>query len=156
MLRQTFLACVFIVTLAGCATSQNKITSDQLQSRVVELEKKLEEKDAEIVDLQYEVKDLSSRLEVNYPDPVIVEPVINTPTPVAPSKTGNDIIRVGATPEKVQTALKNAGIYTGRVDGKIGPATKAAIIEFQKSHGLIADGVIGRRTWEALKQYLSQ
>ena len=30
---------------------------------VVELEKKLEEKDSEIVDLQYEVKDLSSKVE---------------------------------------------------------------------------------------------
>ena len=147
---------LLILGVSGCATTQNKTTGDQMQSRMVELEKKLEEKDAEIVDLQYEVKDLSSKIETNNPAPVSAEPAVNTPTPIAPSKSGDDIIRVGTNALNIQTALKNAGVYTGRVDGKIGPATKAAIIEFQKSHGLIADGVVGRKTWETLKQYLKQ
>jgi len=67
---------------------------------------------------------------------------------------GVNIIRVKASPEKIQRALQSAGVYTGAVDGRIGPGTKAAIIEFQKSHGLKADGVLGKRTWDALKQYL--
>ena len=64
------------------------------------------------------------------------------------------MIRVNVPAEKVQTALKNAGFYTGKVDGKIGAGTKAAIVEFQKSKGLKADGVLGRKTWSELKQNL--
>jgi peptidoglycan hydrolase-like protein with peptidoglycan-binding domain len=61
---------------------------------------------------------------------------------------------VSVSPKKVQKALKAAGVYSGRVDGRIGPGTKAAIIEFQKGHGLKADGVLGAKTWEELKTYL--
>ncbi len=54
----------------------------------------------------------------------------------------------------IQKALKGAGYYQGTVDGKIGPATKDAVKAFQKDHGLEADGVVGRRTWDKLKVYL--
>ncbi|MDD4899382.1 MAG: peptidoglycan-binding domain-containing protein [Candidatus Omnitrophica bacterium] len=56
--------------------------------------------------------------------------------------------------EEIQTALKNAGFYTGAVDGKKGPMTKKAIEEFQKAHNLTADGKVGPVTWAALEQYL--
>ncbi len=56
--------------------------------------------------------------------------------------------------EQIQTALKNAGFYKGRIDGKIGPRTKTAIREFQKSGGMNSDGVVGSKTWEALKIHL--
>ena len=59
-------------------------------------------------------------------------------------------------PEEIQQALKNAGFYTGSVDGKIGPATKKAITEFQQQNGLTADGKIGKKTWEKLREYLNQ
>lgn len=55
----------------------------------------------------------------------------------------------------IQSALKNAGYYQGNVDGKIGPATKDAVKAFQRDNGLEADGVVGRRTWDKLKPYLS-
>lgn len=54
------------------------------------------------------------------------------------------------TPIEIQTALKNAGFYSGSIDGKIGPKTKKAIEEFQKANGLKADGKVGPKTWEAL------
>lgn len=60
------------------------------------------------------------------------------------------------TPEDIQKALKNAGLYTGTVDGKIGPKTKKAIEEFQSKNGLTADGKVGPKTWEKLKVYLTQ
>jgi murein L,D-transpeptidase YcbB/YkuD len=56
---------------------------------------------------------------------------------------------------EIQTALKNAGFYTGTIDGKIGPNSKKAIIEFQKSQGLVADGKVGPKTWLALGKYLN-
>jgi hypothetical protein len=56
---------------------------------------------------------------------------------------------------EIQTALKNAGYYTGNVDGKIGPKSKKAIAEFQKANGLKTDGKVGSMTWEALSKYLN-
>jgi peptidoglycan hydrolase-like protein with peptidoglycan-binding domain len=56
---------------------------------------------------------------------------------------------------EIQTALKNAKFYTGSIDGKIGPKTKAAIEEFQKANGLTADGKVGPKTWQALGAYLN-
>lgn len=55
----------------------------------------------------------------------------------------------------IQTALKNAGLYNGKIDGKIGPASKRAIESFQQSQGLKVDGKVGPRTWAALEPYLS-
>jgi peptidoglycan hydrolase-like protein with peptidoglycan-binding domain len=57
---------------------------------------------------------------------------------------------------EIQTALKNAGFYSGNVDGKVGPKTKAAIEAFQKANGLNADGKVGPKTWQALGQHLTQ
>ncbi|MDO8525938.1 MAG: peptidoglycan-binding domain-containing protein [Candidatus Omnitrophota bacterium] len=56
----------------------------------------------------------------------------------------------------IQRALKNAGFYAGSVDGKIGPRTKKAIEEFQRSKGLKADGKVGPMTWAELEKYLVQ
>ena len=56
----------------------------------------------------------------------------------------------------IQAALKNAGFYTGSIDGKIGPKTKNAIEQFQKSKGLKADGKVGPKTWAEMEKYLSQ
>lgn len=55
--------------------------------------------------------------------------------------------------KKIQQALKSAGFDPGRIDGKMGPRTKKAIAEFQKSKGLSADGIIDQKTWEALSSY---
>ena len=54
----------------------------------------------------------------------------------------------------IQQALKNAGYYNGAVDGKIGPATRAALRDFQSANGLSVDGICGRKTWGLLKTHL--
>lgn len=59
------------------------------------------------------------------------------------------------TANEIQTALKNAGFYTGNVDGKIGPKSKKAIKDFQQANGLKVDGKVGPKTWEALGKYLT-
>jgi peptidoglycan hydrolase-like protein with peptidoglycan-binding domain len=55
----------------------------------------------------------------------------------------------------IQTALKAANFYIGNVDGKMGPKTKKAIVEFQKAKGLKADGKVGPKTWMELEKYLT-
>ncbi len=50
----------------------------------------------------------------------------------------------------VQTKLKRWGYYTGSVDGIYGPKTKAAVKAFQRKNGLVADGIVGRKTAAAL------
>ena len=61
-----------------------------------------------------------------------------------------------STPKGIQQALKNAGLYDGKVDGNIGPKTKKAIEAFQSQNGLKADGKVGRKTWKALSAYLNK
>ena len=58
--------------------------------------------------------------------------------------------------EDIQKALKNAGVYTGNIDGKIGPKTKKAIEAFQSKNGLTADGKVGAKTWGKLRGYLTK
>jgi peptidoglycan hydrolase-like protein with peptidoglycan-binding domain len=154
------LLSVFILSLAisGCATTSSKTKNDLMESHVTELEKQLESKDSEITDLQYQVKDLSSRVDsskmsgTNQAEEASAQPVEAVKT--LKTIDSAQIIHVKVSPKKVQKALKAAGVYSGRVDGRIGQGTKAAIIEFQKSHGLKADGVLGAKTWEELKTYL--
>ena len=40
--------------------------------------------------------------------------------------------------------------YNIAVDGVYGPATERAVIQFQRNKGLLADGIAGRNTFEAL------
>ncbi|MBI3601974.1 MAG: peptidoglycan-binding protein [Candidatus Omnitrophica bacterium] len=159
MILRLLLGMIFLAVTAGCATTRVKTEQEQLQSRVTALEKKAEEKDSEIVDLQYQVKDLSGK--VSTKDTADTSVADDTEA-LAASKTSshktsaNDIIRVDVSVKNVQTALKNAGVYSGKIDGKAGSATKEAIIEFQQEHHLTADGVLGRKTWGLLKSYLKE
>lgn len=56
---------------------------------------------------------------------------------------------------EIQAALANAGLYTGKVDGKSGPMTKKAIEDFQKANGLQVDGKVGLKTWSVLSTHLN-
>jgi murein DD-endopeptidase MepM/ murein hydrolase activator NlpD len=50
----------------------------------------------------------------------------------------------------LQVALYARGVYDGTIDGERGPATTAAVVRFQRRHGLAADGVVGPATRHAL------
>ena len=50
----------------------------------------------------------------------------------------------------VQEKLVSLGYNTNGIDGIFGSATKKAIISFQKSNGLVADGIVGKNTWKKL------
>ena len=133
---------VLALAMTGCATTKSKTSMDQLQVRVVDLEQKIEEKDAEIVDLKYEVKDLASQIQSTK---INEAPASSPAMASAGRRTGTDegIIKVGASSLDVQTALKNAGFYHGTVDGKIGQQTKKAIQAFQEKYGIVKPGEQG-------------
>ncbi|WP_375506001.1 peptidoglycan-binding protein [uncultured Nostoc sp.] len=63
-------------------------------------------------------------------------------------------LTVGSRGEGVKTAqnlLKQQGFYTASVNGVFDNKTRLAVMKFQKSKGLRADGIIGRRTLAYLK-----
>jgi hypothetical protein len=51
---------------------------------------------------------------------------------------------------KLQIRLRELGFLKDAPDGIFGRDTKLAVIAFQKSKGLGADGVVGSKTWAAL------
>ena len=50
----------------------------------------------------------------------------------------------------LQQRLTEMGFDCGRVDGIYGPLTEAAVKEFQKQVGVVADGIVGIGTYKAL------
>ncbi|MBW4666427.1 MAG: peptidoglycan-binding protein [Cyanomargarita calcarea GSE-NOS-MK-12-04C] len=61
----------------------------------------------------------------------------------------------GAEVTKLQEDLKKLNFYSGIVDGTFGAKTKEAVINFQKSQQLVADGIVGEKTWSKLNAALS-
>ncbi len=57
--------------------------------------------------------------------------------------SGSDVVLV-------QTTLRDWGYYRGPIDGYYGYATWRAVLDFQRTNGLIPDGVVGPSTWSAL------
>jgi peptidoglycan hydrolase-like protein with peptidoglycan-binding domain len=56
----------------------------------------------------------------------------------------------------LQVGLRARGIYTGTVDGLLGPQTEQAVRRFQRRAGITANGVPGPRTRKALGKYGSR
>jgi len=56
----------------------------------------------------------------------------------------------------LQEALSICGFNPGKADGMMGPATRNAIREFQKSAGIGVDGDPGPNTHAALSEKLSE
>lgn len=50
----------------------------------------------------------------------------------------------------LQDALNALGYSTRWLDGKFGPATRSALVSFQRNNGLGADGVCGCNTWRRI------
>lgn len=67
----------------------------------------------------------------------------------------NQILRQGSRGQAVtalQNKLKQAGLYTNRVDGIYGPHTVQAVRKFQQQHKLQVDGIAGPQTLTALNR----
>lgn len=136
--RKIFIVFIFMLfglNLTGCVSSRKNMESDQLKVRVSELEKALTEKEEQINSLESELEMFKSENQSRE----------TTTERKSISKMTN---------KQIQTALKSAGFYSGQIDGKIGKKTTQAIKDFQKSKGLKADGIVGRKTKAELTAYL--
>lgn len=79
-----------------------------------------------------------------------------TPTPVPTFQLPSATVRQGDSGDNakmVQQRLKDLGYYTGKVDGKFGSGSVAALKTFQKKHGIDQDGVAGANTCAILFSY---
>lgn len=123
------LGCVGIICLAGCASTRSG-SSASLESRVQALESKV------------------GMLETD------TTSTGSTSMSSGSEMTDSSVSAETMTKKQIQKALKNAGYYDGVIDGKIGPKTRTAIMEFQKNMDLKADGIVGRNTKEKLLKYL--
>ena len=126
---------LFLVAFSGCATMDTNYETLELQDRVDKLETRLQKIEKGQTQLENMVVNQVS-VQTQKRTPIIEKIAISNPSN-----------------KDIQTALKNAGYYTGSIDGKIGPKTRDAIMEFQKENGLKVDGVVGRNTWEVLSEY---
>lgn len=65
------------------------------------------------------------------------------------------LLRIGVDPGsdvlRVQQILQILGYYRGDLDGFYGPATEAAVIQFQRDQRLNPDGIVGPQTYERLQ-----
>ena len=83
-------------------------------------------------------------------------PSLSIPTAITTDTTGTPSVQTALSHnQQIQTALKAANFYSGNIDGKLGPASRKAIQDFQGSNGLKVDGKVGPKTWALLEKYLT-
>jgi peptidoglycan hydrolase-like protein with peptidoglycan-binding domain len=99
-----------------------------------------------------QIEDLRRAKEALRPNKLYTEKAKDADQALDKQKQGSKTF--SPTARDIQTALKKAGFYSGSVDGKIGPKTRQAIKDFQKSKGLIPDGAVGPKTWNQLGKFL--
>lgn len=58
----------------------------------------------------------------------------------------------GAQVSELQNRLITLGYFDGPATGFFGSQTQAAVVNFQQANGIVADGIVGRGTAEALRQ----
>ncbi|MFH1407003.1 MAG: peptidoglycan-binding domain-containing protein [Candidatus Omnitrophota bacterium] len=136
----------FLALLYGCAGSKayQKQEMGRLQSRVTQLESEIEARDIRQKETE-RLLELEARARKALEEKLYTSKIEASPKKETAKYAVKDI----------QMALSNSGFNAGPIDGKFGKKTKQAVIGFQRAHGLVADGVVGEKTWSKLSEYLS-
>jgi murein L,D-transpeptidase YcbB/YkuD len=125
--------CVALAILAsGCATTSQGARTDDLVAKVGDLDARLSAVEQKVG--VGEAKPCPSKKNMGYD---------------ASESSDTRLTKI-----EVQLALKNAGFYSGPIDGKFGAMTKKAVEGFQKANDLKVDGVVGAQTEKRLREYL--
>lgn len=145
------LAAFFIIfSISGCETVPKKFKEevsgiktkvDTLETRVGGVEEKQAGLERTTAEQNQALDELRARKEAQEKTNISVKP--------------RGSVRSKRHTKEIQTYLKNAGFYDGKIDGVNGRNTKRAIREFQSANGLNPDGVVGKKTWELLSTYAS-
>ena len=95
----------------------------------------------------------------NYVEPVSISPTWvhfdRRQSPPACYTGGFPVLSQGSLSVYVliaQDDLNTLGFQTGGLDGIFGINTKNAVVRYQRSRGLLADGIIGCNTWRSLQE----
>lgn len=101
--------------------------------------------------------------ETNHPSPIFTNfndtslptPTISEPVQIQKNDLATAVLQNGDTGEAVkdlQTLLKQKGYFSHKVDGVFGPATEAAVRNYQRQNQLTSDGIAGKQTIRHLKK----
>jgi len=138
-----------VFAVSGCSTVPKQYKEDMggIKTKVDTLESRVETVESKQLEAEKMVTEQAQSIEE-----------IKAAKQQAVSKSNISILSRTGTGNKtkdIQTALKNAGFYDGKIDGIKGEQTKKAVKAFQKANGLRDDGVVGPKTWELLARYVS-
>ncbi|MGH7830846.1 MAG: peptidoglycan-binding domain-containing protein [Candidatus Binatia bacterium] len=134
MAKGLFAVSVLLLFVGGCATLQNLVgTSDTEVSQQAEVQA--------APSAAAEKKAPATPSKSQAPASVTSEPAKGTSPNINPT---NGQIRL------VQIRLKAAGFDPGRVDGIMGPRTKAALQKYQAARGLTNSGALDEKTLKSL------
>jgi hypothetical protein len=135
------------LALAGCGGTRQARTVGRLQSQVGVLEERVAR-----------LEQASVGWAAAAPSSAAAAPVeaipVEAPVAAASAHSQRGSPWVAPSTRDIQQALKNAGFYQGALDGKRGPLTRQAILEFQRVNGLAVDGRVGPKTWSKLHAFL--
>ena len=142
------VALLAVCLISGCGTVPKKFKAEvsDIKTRVDTLETRVEGVETKTADVEKTTNEQARAIEE-----LKSKPVAGTNITVKRHSKGRSRENI----RDIQTCLKNAGFYNGKIDGVKGRSTKKAIKEFQKANGLRADGKVGAKTWDALSKYLS-
>ena len=135
-----------ILALSGCASTQSARDINQMKTEIGMLDQRLS---------QIERTSLGQTGTAAWPTESQPAEAAVTAASSSEMAAVSSIADTKPSKHNIQQALKNAGLYQGSVDGKIGPQTRSAIREFQRVNGLKVDGVVGKQTWNKLIPYLT-
>lgn len=150
-MRKSFIVCavaligIISFCLLGCAKKKSELPPAEMQTQTA----------APQAQLSSEALTTQAVSKIETPS-LSQETMAKHAASIAADKSTHASISSGKpSAEEIQTALKNAGYYSGAIDAKIGPKSKKAIENFQKDNGLVIDGKVGPKTWSKLQPHLS-